>query len=105
VPLPFLLYTAWNEQRQTRKFLALKQRTAGVITHLWAEPPSGSGKRYYAGFRYGQEQAAYQQVRVQTYKKLALGAALEVDSVPGESKLVRAALDEAAPGRRSAPTR
>jgi hypothetical protein len=78
----YFLWHAWNYRQKTMFFRKKQVRDEGVVTHLWKEPPSGSGKRYYAGFRYHGDYAVYLQVDVYMFKRLHVGQIIPVDFLP-----------------------
>lgn len=80
-------YLAWRRRQESLRFRQQCRREQAVITHLWAEPPSGSGKKYYAGFRYGQGHQAFQQVTVWEFKRLHIEDTLPVDYLPARPQV------------------
>jgi hypothetical protein len=80
----YFLWHAWNAHRRTSAFRRRRASATATLTHLWKEPPSGSGKKYYAGYQFGAAQSAYQQVDARLYKRLALGQELPVEYLPDD---------------------
>lgn len=83
----YFFWQTWCWWRDTRSFEQGKQQTGGVITHLWMDPPKPPGKKYFAGYRFGDGLEAYQEVHSRVYKRLALGESVKVDHVPGQPRL------------------
>jgi hypothetical protein len=75
----YFWWAAWRDWQRTRAFMADRQITSGVITHLWIDPPRPPGKRYYVGYQFGQGVSAYQAVQARTYKRLSIGDAVTVE--------------------------
>lgn len=88
LPLPFLVYFGWRKWRKNRRFLLHKQPAAGVVTHLWIDPPRPPGRKYFVGFQFGAGFSAYQSVNPQRYKRLSIGDPINLEFVPGEPDLV-----------------
>lgn len=78
----FFLYEAWHSHRKAAAFWRDCQSGEAVVTHLWKEPPSGSGKKYYAGYSGPYDAAAFQQVDVWTFKRLQVGDTLPLKFLP-----------------------
>ena len=83
----YFFWLTWRSWRDTRTFESSKQKTTGVITHLWADPPKGSGKKYYAGYRFGDGLEAYQQIHSRVYNRLSLGETVKVEYVADTPRL------------------
>jgi hypothetical protein len=49
---------------------------------LWKEPPSGSGKKYFAGYTSTGGYSARQQINVHVYKRLLIGQTFPVEYLP-----------------------
>jgi hypothetical protein len=97
----YFFYLTWRDWCRARAFSRGKARADATITHLWKEPPSGSGKKYYAGYAFGLGQSAYQQVDVWTYKRLAVGQSLPVEYLPNDPGVSRLDLARAKPARKT----
>jgi hypothetical protein len=80
----YFFWHAWNAHRKTKYFQQKHVRTEATITHLWKEPSSGSGKRYYVGYRYNGQHSAYLQVDVYLFKRLQVGEMCPVDYLPDD---------------------
>jgi hypothetical protein len=85
----YFFWQTWRRWRDTRAFERSKQKTTGVITHLWLDPPKGQGKKYYAGYRFSNEQTAYQQVHSRVFNRLAVGESVKVEYVAETPRLSR----------------
>lgn len=83
----YFFWQTWRWWGDTRAFEKGKQKTTGVITHLWLDPPKGQGKKYYAGYRFGGEHTAYQQVHSRVFNRLTLGENIKVEYVPSNPRL------------------
>jgi hypothetical protein len=83
----YFFWQTWRWWRDTRTFERNKQKTTGIITHLWLDPPKGQGKKYYVGYRFGDAYTAYQQVHSRVYNRLVVGESVKVEYVPGNSRL------------------
>jgi hypothetical protein len=75
----YFVWHAWNHHRKTVYFQNNCQRAQALITHLWKEPPSGSGKRYFVGYRFNDTSSAFLQTDVYTFKRLQVGDSIPVD--------------------------
>jgi hypothetical protein len=99
----YFLRNAWIRRRETRRFEQEHASGQAVITHLWKEPPSGSGKKYFIGYRTAENQTARQEVSVYEFKRLRVGQILDLDFLPDKPQVSHAhippagkrALDEA----------
>ena len=80
----YFLWHAWNYRRKTTYFQKNHLRVVGQITHLWKEPHSGSGKRYYVGYCYNGDYSAYLQIDVYMFKRLQMGVSIQVDYLPND---------------------
>jgi len=90
LPLAFYFWwDTWRRWRKTRMFERSKQSAAGVITHLWIDPPRPPGKHYYVGYQFGEGQAAYQETHVRTYNSLAVGDEVTVEYIPANPQFSR----------------
>lgn len=85
----YFFWQTWRWWRDTRTFERSKQKTTGLITHLWIDPPKPPGKKYYAGYRYGDGLEAYQELHSRVYNRLAIGESVKVEYVPEDSRLSR----------------
>ncbi|MBE7556932.1 MAG: hypothetical protein HS126_38330 [Anaerolineales bacterium] len=83
----YFFWQTWRWWGDTRAFERSKQKTTGLITHLWLDPPKGQGKKYYAGYRFGGEHTAYQQVHSRVFNRLTVGESVKVEYVPGNPRL------------------
>lgn len=83
----YFFWQTWRWWHDTHTFERNKQKTTGVITHLWLDPPKGQGKKYYVGYRFGNADTAYQQVHSRVYNRLTVGESVKVEYVPGNSRL------------------
>lgn len=105
----YFFFIAWSGYRKTRAFKQGCKRGSAAITHLWIEPPSGSGKKYFVGYtfkdeRTGSSQSVYQQVDVWTFKRLSLEENLPVEYLPEQPSLSRLELPQSRPRSRKQPT-
>lgn len=92
VLLPAALYFFWDTGRRwrdTHLFEQDKQIFNGVITHFWADPPTGRGKHYFVGYSFGDNHTAYQQVQSRVYKRLELGEMVKVEVASANPRLSR----------------
>lgn len=92
VLLPVALYffwDTWRRWRDTRLFERDMQIFSGVITHLWVEPPTGRGKKYFVGYSFGESQTAYQQIHSRVYKRLEVGEKVKVEVAATNPRLSR----------------
>jgi hypothetical protein len=78
----YFLWHAWNWRKKTARFHAHRVTGEALLTHLWKEPPSGSGKKYFAGYRYKGEFSANQQINARVFKRLQIGQILPVEYLP-----------------------
>lgn len=95
--LPAALYFFWNTWRawrDTRIFERDQQVFSGVITHLWVEPETGSGKQYFVGYSFGDNQTAYQKVDTRVYKRLEVGEKVKVEVASANPRLSRLDLSQ-----------
>lgn len=83
----YFFWQTWCWWRDTRVFERDKQKTTGVITHLWLDPPKGQGKKYYVGYRFGDASTAYEQVHSRVYNRLSVGERVKVEYVPSNPRL------------------
>jgi hypothetical protein len=88
----YFLWHAWNWRKKTAHFHKHCVSVDALLTHLWKEPPSGSGKKYYAGYRFNAEFCACQQVDVRVFKRLQVGQTLPVEYLPADPAVSRLVL-------------
>ena len=85
----YFFWQTWRWWRDTRTFERNKQKTSGVITHLWLDPPKGQGKKYYAGYRFGDAHTGYQQIHSRVYNRLSVGESVKVEYASETPRLSR----------------
>jgi hypothetical protein len=91
----FFLRNAWFRRRETHRFEQDRVSAEAVVTHLWKEPPSGSGKKYFLGYRYNDNQTARQEISVYEFKRLDIGQTLILDYLPDQPRISRARIPQA----------
>lgn len=74
---------ALRDWRLARRFAQGKQRTKGVITHLWRVEKNGR-REWLVGFDYGEGHSAFQRVPKLRYNTLSEGHEVWVDYLPDD---------------------
>jgi|GEM_PF-6750176 len=85
----YFFWQTWRWWRDTRAFEQGKQKTTGVITQLWVDPPKGTGKKYCVGYQFSDSHKAFQEVHSRVYNRLAVGETVKVEYVPDKPQLSR----------------
>ncbi|MCK6624939.1 MAG: DUF3592 domain-containing protein [Anaerolineae bacterium] len=85
----YFFWQTWRWWRDTRTFEQGKQKTTGVITQLWVDPPKGTGKKYCVGYQFSDSHKAFQEVHSRVYNRLAVGETVKVEYVPDKPQLSR----------------
>jgi hypothetical protein len=95
LPVAFYFWwRVWQDWRNTRAFERSKQTVTGIVTHLWLD--KSSGKRYYAGYRFGDNHTAYQSIHSRTYKRMTVGQQVTIEYAPDNPCLSRLNLQKQA---------
>jgi hypothetical protein len=82
IGMVYFLWHAWNWRKKTAHFYKHRVTGDALLTHLWKEPPSGSGKKYFVGYRFNAEFSACQQIDARAFKSLQAGQTLPVEYLP-----------------------
>jgi hypothetical protein len=79
----YFAYTSVRDWRMYRKFNAHKQRTNGIITHLWRGKDEAQKTTYYVGYQFG-EHSAYQAIPKRRFNLLTTSMEIKVDYLPDD---------------------